>query len=807
MKKIINIFSAVIALVSMSIACTQEVAPLASEVSVDKTEVTCEAVQGTTTVKVTCDGEWFATADADWLSITPSAGNGSMEVKIVAADNVDEQWKEVQGPRAGVVSFVVASKIATVAVNQNGEKGLDSKTLYSPITKAEDFQTDASYMIVAKDGDVYQAAAHVAGNYGYPGFLAVEMGELGITQPNALTGFTFESAPNAGEFYIKQNSDNRYWYQSGTYTNFNLSADLSKADAPIFSVTFNEDGTAVIKNVGKDQTLQANPARTSYGCYKTFQEGCVYPTLYKSAKAPTDEVLSAEEAKAGVIETTAVINVKSNKTWKVRNHDEWIKTFTKSGTGDGTIEVTFDKNPDIATERTASFQIIGETMNITVTLTQGTEELSAEDISVGCNDTEGQIEVKATHAWTVDFNAEDKDRWIKTFTTSGEGDGVIALTFDANPDPAKERKDTLDIKGQTMTISVIVTQKNGGLPYIETFATGIGEWTINDVQIAEGKTYVWAHNSSGFMKASAGVKKDSESWLISPEINLSSATSAHLSFDHVQRYTGNLYAEFTLWVSVDGGTTWTQLAVPYWSTGKDWNFVNSGNISLNAYAGKKVKIAFKYISNTSAYGTWEIKNVKVEEGDGTMTSVAEMTSLAYDKNVKTNFSGTLTNALVTYVNGNNVFIEDATGGMLLYKSGHGLEAGDQISGSVTGTMNYYGGFAEAIALDVTSATVTKGQTVTPKELTIDVLKAAFIRYISCNVVLKGITINPALGSNRSTTVTQGTSTIPGYAKVKNVVTIDADKKGDLRCYPCLNGGPTTAQVGVWEASHFTAEPE
>lgn len=159
----------------------------------------------------------------------------------------------------------------------------------------------------------------------------------------------------------------------------------------------------------------------------------------------------------------------------------------------------------------------------------------------------------------------------------------------------------------------------------ETFATGQGAFTINDKTLPEGGTYVWKHdtyNDDNFMKASAflGGAKASESWLVSPAIDLSKATTATLTFDHAHKFAGTPSEELTLWVTETNAEAWTQLSIDKYGTNNDYNFVTA-TIDLSTYAGKTIKFAFKYISTTSAAGTWEIKNVKVVangEGGGTV---------------------------------------------------------------------------------------------------------------------------------------------------------------------------------------------
>ncbi len=155
----------------------------------------------------------------------------------------------------------------------------------------------------------------------------------------------------------------------------------------------------------------------------------------------------------------------------------------------------------------------------------------------------------------------------------------------------------------------------------ETFATDQGAFTIDDKTLPEGGSYVWKHdtyNDDNFMKASAfiGSAKASESWLVSPSIDLSKATTATLTFDHAHKFAKTPSEDLTLWVTETNAEAWTQLSIDKYGTNNDYNFVTA-TIDLSTYAGKTIKFAFKYISTTSAAGTWEIKNVKVvANGEG-----------------------------------------------------------------------------------------------------------------------------------------------------------------------------------------------
>ena len=149
------------------------------------------------------------------------------------------------------------------------------------------------------------------------------------------------------------------------------------------------------------------------------------------------------------------------------------------------------------------------------------------------------------------------------------------------------------------------------LPYNEPFTSNIGSFTIENVNL-DGLSYVWTWASANYgMKASAYVKNTNhatESWLISPAISLENATDIVLAFEHAvnKGTTNNLQVKIT----TNSGVSWSDLNVPNWPAGTNWNFVST-SLSLDTYANKIVQIAFVYKSTSSDCATWEVKNFSV----------------------------------------------------------------------------------------------------------------------------------------------------------------------------------------------------
>lgn len=175
-----------------------------------------------------------------------------------------------------------------------------------------------------------------------------------------------------------------------------------------------------------------------------------------------------------------------------------------------------------------------------------------------------------------------------------------------------------DIQAFDSTKVVLPQVATATLPYTNTLGgNSLGDFTIENKMLPAELSAVWTTGKS-YVKATAynaanKTRHASESYLLSPYFDLTGKKDATLSFEHV----GNFFnfkplADYcTLWARVEGGK-WEQVTIPTYSTGKDWNFVSSGKISLAAYAGKKVQLGFKYVSTNEIAGTWEIKNVSVE---------------------------------------------------------------------------------------------------------------------------------------------------------------------------------------------------
>lgn len=175
-----------------------------------------------------------------------------------------------------------------------------------------------------------------------------------------------------------------------------------------------------------------------------------------------------------------------------------------------------------------------------------------------------------------------------------------------------------------------------GVFFSTDFEDNDGGFTYQDITLPAGGSYVWKHDTFGYWKASAfisGTNYAAESWLVSPEIDLTKAKKAELVFDGLAKFLGGnpMSDYFKTKISTDytndvKAATWSEVTVNGITESTDgWNFYTVDPIDLAEFVGKKIRIAFQYISTDSNAPTFEIDNlsVKGEETSGVAGVAAE----------------------------------------------------------------------------------------------------------------------------------------------------------------------------------------
>lgn len=161
-----------------------------------------------------------------------------------------------------------------------------------------------------------------------------------------------------------------------------------------------------------------------------------------------------------------------------------------------------------------------------------------------------------------------------------------------------------------------------GIPFVETFETSTfpADWSRYSGKAADAfdgtlptsTTSGWYYTSYGLGTYNYKMNIDGSNryWLVTPNIDLTGATSVELNFDlAITDYNSNdapgtgepaADDEFMVIISTDNGATWSRSNATTWGTGADYDYEfasvsNTGTnytISLDEYLGGTVKIAF-----------------------------------------------------------------------------------------------------------------------------------------------------------------------------------------------------------------------
>lgn len=195
---------------------------------------------------------------------------------------------------------------------------------------------------------------------------------------------------------------------------------------------------------------------------------------------------------------------------------------------------------------------------------------------------------------------------------------------------------------------------------------------------------------------------------------------------------------------------------------------------------------------------------------GGIAGISSAISASTDRNKQVNFDVVLTDAKVTYKNGSNIFVEDATGGLLLYSGNSSLAVGDVINGRVWGAGYAYNGLPEATSLQTELAKVTKGDAPKPTEVTLAQLAADYGKYINRYILIKDATVGKTIdvkysGVKSAGELTDGTNTFAlnhqksGKYDGKNIyyyVQAAKDSKVNVVCIPSVY--KTKKQLNIWD---------
>ncbi len=403
-----------------------------------------------------------------------------------------------------------------------------------------------------------------------------------------------------------------------------------------------------------------------------------------------------------------------------------------------------------------------------------------------------------TNAWGLPVGSANKATASKSFTSEGytitlaagyyyNSDGYLmlgkknaTLTFPA----FSFEVDKIVVTGNSGASSKVTQNIFVGSEAVSTAtkgATGVNEYKIDPLYQAAGTIYVLTvtnANNSQITKIEV-YKKASETDVQTPVI------TGTTPFDNSTEVTITAEDGATIHYTTDGNDP-TSSSAEY-STA----FTITETTTVKAIAvkgGKTSSIASKEFTKKVIYNGLSALVAQLRTDNNTSTGTAE------------EYLVKLTGAVVTGVDGSNVYLEEGETGLLLYKSGHGLAVGDVLSSDVTVKGFMYKGIPEITSFE--GATITKGGTLPLTEVTLAQLVANPETYMSRRVKVIDATVAVATVEN-NTTIEQGGTSLDVYDKITEEFTLAENATVTLTGYVTLYNS-SEVQLYVFDASDVIA---
>ncbi len=226
----------------------------------------------------------------------------------------------------------------------------------------------------------------------------------------------------------------------------------------------------------------------------------------------------------------------------------------------------------------------------------------------------------------------DGNDYVLSNTTITIADGMtsgdVTLTISDDSDIEGTETATITISnpsagitlGTTVSGDVIIADNDtapAGYPLSEDFESNtLGVFTAYSA--ASNTDWGAASYNNNYYAKMSGFNgdEDSNDWLITPALDLTSATAPQITFDNSMNYTGPAL-ELKVSTDYDGTSdpttqgTWTTLT--YTMSSGSYTWVASGNIDLTSYISANTYVAFHYTSDATGSATWQIDNVVIDE--------------------------------------------------------------------------------------------------------------------------------------------------------------------------------------------------
>jgi len=533
------------------------------------------------------------------------------------------------GENSGSKTWEIKNVLVKEGTAESGE-GPIAENSWKVVTSI----TDGDYIIAARvSGNDFAVATPIAGTktYGYLTVASTTLTDKSVITSDNANLFTFTKE---GRGYTIKDSFGRYLISDISRTNFNVSdTQPTQGNDHLWEVSFDDNGAVIIKSIGTGKIIQYSKTYTSYGEYDAGNN--TTPYLFNAAGdgsvIPDDTVTPDPEPTPTPSGDNLLVNG-DFESWTNGLPDHWKPSSTAGGAS--LSQSTSAHGGSYAVEAAVA--------------SSGNKRLAYEEITLKAGTYTADFFVKAAGSDGASINKG----YVKIENGAVSGSYVYDGYVNDITTDWQEVSYSFTLQSETTICLVVMIPKNsksnviiddfslstsdGGLVdgndptpepqptptgaiFAETFANGQGAFTIDNVTLPSALTYIWnagSYQNDKFMKASAyksNTNYESESWLISPEVDLTNATTAKLSFEQaINAYFGNIDDEAMVYAKKAGGQ-WTKLTISHpTKPASGYTSFEGTVVDISAFTGGKMQFAFVYKSTSNSAGAWEVKNVVVD---------------------------------------------------------------------------------------------------------------------------------------------------------------------------------------------------
>lgn len=439
-----NIYSAGITANATTQAVTLSVTPSNQNVP---------AAAGNTSFNVTCNGNWTATSNQTWCTVTPSGtGNGSLVATYTENTSIT--------PRIATITVnAVGAPPVSVTVTQEGAAPYVNVTPPNHNVSSSagfvDFNITSNTSWTTVSNQAWCTVSPPSGNgngiltavYEENTTLNQRVATITVTAAGATPVSVTVTQAGAGPFLYVEPQNQNVAATSGSVS-YNVTSNTT------WTAVSNQNWCTVTPSGTGNGTLVATYTENT----STFQRiaeitvsasgvNPVIVTLTQAGATPTLNVMPDNQNVSASAGSTS-FDIISNTNWNAVSNVSWCNVAPSTGNGNGTIIATYEENTSVQSRVAFITVTASGAVPVTVTVSQAGAapwlNITPQSQTVGGAAGTSIFDITSNTSWIASSDAP----WC-TVTPAGTGNGILQADYEENA------------TAETRTANILVTPAGG----------------------------------------------------------------------------------------------------------------------------------------------------------------------------------------------------------------------------------------------------------------------------------------------------------------------------------------------------------